>query len=131
MFRMLEDSTVHALAATIIIAVGILAFIGLDYIFDSGLEDCVTNKSKTNSVKFYECATYSKSQHNYRTGLSQIVLVIMFLVYDIDLLLISSEVLVLFGFGIFEWFIFLLFLLFLILGLMFDSRKIGFSWYLF
>lgn len=131
MVKMFEDTTVHILAATIIIVVGLLAFIGLDYIFDSGSDDGVTNKSKTNSIRFYECATYSKSQHSYRTGLSQIILVTMFLIYDIDILLITSEVLVLFGFGIFEWFIFLLFLLFLVLGLMFDSRKIGFSWYLF
>ncbi len=123
--------TVHCLAIGVSLLAGLAAYCGLDRLFDNHNKNSITNKSKTNSIRFYECATYSKSQHIFRTGLSHIVFLIMFLIYDIDLLLITSEMLVIFGFGFFECVIFFIFIFFLVLGLLFDARKIGFSWYLF
>lgn len=124
---MLADLAVHCLAIGVSLVFGLAAYFGLDRLFDGQNKNNVTTKSKTNSIRFYECATYSKSQHIFRTGLSHIVFLIMFLIYDVDLLLITSEMLVIFGFGFFECVLFFIFIFFLVLGLMFDSKKIGFS----
>lgn len=49
-------------------------------------------KQKTKTLKFYECAVFSKFSNFYKFDCSYLIFCIMFLFYDIDIIFFISEV---------------------------------------
>ncbi len=85
-------------------------------------------KKKKKSVKFFECASYSRKLNMYQFDIHYIIFCVIFIVYDIDLVFFLSESFFLVFWSYQDLFFFTLWFFFFVVGLWYDYEKYSFYW---
>jgi len=79
------------------------------------------------AFRFYECATYSRLSSAFVYPISFTLVLCAYVIYDVDLALFLSEVLLLSDAGLAEVSIFGMLVVFTAAGLLFDYRLSGYG----
>jgi NADH:ubiquinone oxidoreductase subunit 3 (subunit A) len=85
-------------------------------------------RRRPKSIKFFECATYSRAGGRISYDLSTISLALVFILYDLDLIFFFSEATGVIGWGLVEWSLVCAYLLFFIVGVWYDKLRGGLGW---
>lgn len=112
------------------LCVGALAYVGLaKSLSRAGLGSTISaRRERLASFRFYECATYSRLSSTFAYPISFTLVLCAYLIYDVDLALFLSEVLLLADTGLSEVVIFATLVVFTVAGLLFDYRLSGYGW---
>lgn len=124
------DIIIMIFSCTQPILIGFLTIIGFGRLsaFDKYflLNNDLQNKSLY--VRIYECSTISKLNNLFNVDINVFILVISYLIYDVDLIFFFSETVFIFTLSWFELFFLSILILLLIIGLFFDFNKNSTSW---
>lgn len=112
------------------ILIGHLALFGLMKVTNFG--NLNTNlsgiRSKFLVSRVYECATYSKLSSLFTYSLNTLSVLLVFLIYDIDLIFFFSEISLILTFGFAEILVILILIILFVFAICFDNKGDMFSW---
>lgn len=123
------EVTLLVISVTQPLCVGALAYVGLSRsLARSGLGSVVSaRRERLAAFRFYECATYSRLSSAFVYPISFTLVLCAYVIYDVDLALFLSEVLLLSDAGLAEVSIFGMLVVFTAAGLLFDYRLSGYG----
>jgi len=85
-------------------------------------------RQRSKSVRFFECAAYSRLVGHLRYNLQALSLLAVFVIYDVDLFFFVAEVITFDTWGVAQLFLWLLYVVLFFLGLWYDAQRAGFIW---
>ena len=94
----------------------------------SWFEQITFIKKKKKSVKFFECASYSRRFSVFQFDIHYIIFCVIFIVYDVDLVFFISESFFLVFWSYQDLFFFSIWFFFFVMGLWYDYEKYSFHW---
>jgi len=106
--------------------IGSLIFIGIGILKPQHLLNKLnTIRNRLTAYRFYECSTYSRLTSTIKYGSQFFTLFIAFLIYDVDLIFLLSEVIFLSENAFNDLIIIIVFILLFLLGLSYDKYNTG------
>lgn len=110
--------------------IGALMFISLGRIMSSeSVSSLVASvRSSSSPYKFYECASYTRLTSLVALNTPFLVIMLAYVIYDVDVVLLISEVSLCASFGLRELIVLALYFYFFIVGLYLDFCLCGYSW---
>lgn len=78
--------------------------------------------------RFFECATHPRLLGKLKYDLQVFSFIIVFIVYDVDLLFFLSEAVYFDNWSFSHFFIFFIFFIFFVFGLLYDMTQQNFNW---
>ena len=89
----------------------------------------IASRRRWHSVRLFECAAVSRQTTKLRLGIAAVHTLAIFLLYELDILIVLPEVIYLERWGILQFFIFILYLIPIIGALSYDQKQRGFFWH--